>query len=341
MFRYLIVTKKALTPFFISFACLFTQTPSHSDTVHGSQSSYSSDNHFSSYCRSIPPNHQHQHQLEPSFTPAEHYPQVWDPWDEFDSRQLQNETVLTENPHVTYHVDNNQSYAPHHHQHTYHVVEPQTPVFEYPYHNENNFTNHASATYMQSSEPINFYQNPPQSNSSYEPILDHNQSAESHSQFHTQLSEIHSNAEHREHTQLSESHNTNACTVADHSQNSHHHSPSQGYSPPHIQPIIGHDPPINPVQDIPQMDKPPPTNKPTPRLPHEYVPTTTVSNEITLQSTEEHQENNVSIVFRIVLFNLTRNFKRHLRSVVLARDIVTDKQKSFFGFAFSASAVYF
>lgn len=285
--------------------------------MHGSQPSYSSENHSSSYYRSSPSYNEEKNSSQPAFNPAEHYQNIWDPWEEYDSRQLQNQTVLTQTFHDTHH-----HHHPHNETHKPDEMHKQTleaqarysgNFFDHQNQTANNPVHQSSSLHHHSSEPIphnesyshdshiqgnsSAYQAP--ENTTKQSVLYSHPFSESHNQSHFESVEIHSSNTHNEQKQHLEYHKTNAYTDADHCQLSHPQVPSQGYSPPQSDPIVHNDPSVTFMQEISQMSRPPPSKEPSPRLPNECVTTTTVSNDITLQSTAEDTEKDVSTVLKV------------------------------------------
>lgn len=242
---------------------MFAQTPSHRDTAHGSQTNYSS--HFYSF-----PYYNQGHTSQPAFTTAEDYQNVWDPWEEYDSRQFENQTELTYSHHenvlhqetINNHISN-------------HQVEYQSNDHNHISYESSNSHHHFSTSveHHHKDNQVSFSRCQSSESSTTHSVPSHNHFAESHNHYSHDV-EIHS---HNNEQKVLESHNTNACTDANHCHYSHPQIPFQGYSPP---------------QQVFQMTKPPPPNEPSPRL---LITTATVSDDKSLQCTKE-DTHDVSIV---------------------------------------------
>lgn len=291
---------------------VFTQTPSHTDTVHGSQP-YIPQRH-------VPPPNYHTYQLDPipdTRIPAEDYQNLWDPWEEYDMRQSQNHLNWSE---IIPIVSHTHSYQNQEQQESY------NQIFQSPIQPSDN-RDHWVQDYNKPSETHN------ESNS-------HSQSfnipeSHSHIQYETESHYIENNRQ----NQLVESHNTNAYLAGhhdnqdyQHSSDSHNsHPPPPTYSQPQYHPVTLSQPQYHPITNIqpqyhpithsqPQyhpiiepihesvihheptppekaLHKPPPVEIPCPRLPDECVATSVVSNDISLNTgtNEDSNDNSVSI----------------------------------------------
>nr|XP_023027802.1 flocculation protein FLO11-like isoform X1 [Leptinotarsa decemlineata] len=280
---------------------LSPEMTSHTDTVHGSQSRTYQATH------QLP--HHHHNQTVPSSNvshPAEDYQNVWDPWEEYDSRESQDQhSVQSSIPDQTFHVSystytepacqtSSQVHVQSHTNQNQRVSYPLHSFETHSYHFQNqnqSLDSHKVHCHSHSSESHN-----PFSDSRQFPES-HNQFSESHNQLdrsHNQFSESLNNQsrENRDYSadgrnlqnQLFEPHNTNA-NSADH----HNHPPSPTCSHPQTHILHYEDP--SAFQEKSQSTNPPPPDDPVPRLPDECVTTTTVSNEIILQ-TGSHEETN-------------------------------------------------
>ncbi|XP_057656110.1 proteoglycan 4-like isoform X2 [Diorhabda carinulata] len=298
---------------------------SHTDTVHGSQSYTSQSISHTSYY--------HEYEHNPNYhipENAEDYQNVWDPWEEYDSRQSGNKPPDSTDHENSSIIEHSQSLQPHYEQYHHssekdqnntsyvahaHVEqrEPESHYFEYrPAHSDTNVEYRAPESrnehppiehhnHFQHSEhrPSKNHNNHQYFEQRYSETQNHHQHKVSDNHHHFDK-ELHSNIYHSEPYQRSsrhlehqvvvrqvphnkqqnliESHNTNTFSKADHHVHIHHPS-APTYSQPQI-PIIHHRPPETPNQDCSSCNTPPDD----PRLPDECVATTTVSNEITLQS---------------------------------------------------------
>ncbi|XP_056646085.1 uncharacterized protein LOC130451224 isoform X2 [Diorhabda sublineata] len=284
---------------------------SHTDTVHGSQSYTSQSISHTSYY--------HEYEHNPNYhipENAEDYQNVWDPWEEYDSRQSGNKPPDSTDHENSSIIEHSQSLQPHYEQyHHSHVEqrEPESHYFEYrPAHSDTNVEYRAPESrnehppivhhnHFQHSEhrPSKNHNNHQYFEQRHSETQNHHQHKVSDNHHHFDKG-LHSNIYHTEPYQrfsrhlehqvvvrqvphnkqqnLIESHNTNTFSKADHHVHIHHPS-APTYSQLQI-PIIHHRPPETPNQDCSSCNIPPDD----PRLPDECVATTTVSNEITLQS---------------------------------------------------------
>lgn len=261
-----------LITLFLSFACLFVQNiPSSTHTVHGSHSSNPENITHTSY---YSPNESNPSPNVPN--PVDSYQHVWDPWEEYDSRQISDpipeqtseifhsQDTSFESQHVpqnvtsydethTYHVDNT-IYTPH----------IETHIHQDHHDNVRDSNHHEHHFQVQGHESYSEHHDPPQ--------------------FH-----------HVEQNNHVESHNANAHLEShhDHCIDPPHHTNSQS----NAQIIVHSEPPNVPIQTSKDIKPPPPSPIPfEPRLSNECVGTTTVSNETNLCSSEDRHEDDVSIL---------------------------------------------
>ncbi|CAH1256437.1 unnamed protein product [Diabrotica balteata] len=327
---------------------------SHRHTVHGSQSYTSqSDSHTSYYY-----DHEHNPSVQNPQN-AEDFQNVWDPWEEYDSRQSGNivpqnitheeshsqhygqshssnfeqthhsdhghDTHIHQSDHFkqTHHYDHGHdshihqndhfkhtpSHLSDHHQtaqnidHSHHEQSHTHSHYVQPVYTENkpsetHFPDQSScSSYVEYRPPEIYHSENKPSESHYHHSVDHTPSEHHPHHHYEQKHESSHNYEHhtdrresssQNQQNLIESHNTNTFSRADH--NVHIHHPLIPTSSQPHSPNIHHQPPTSDYSS----DHPPPND---PRLPDECVATTTVSNEITLQSdsNEENSDNQAGL----------------------------------------------
>lgn len=281
-----------LLNFFFFCMLVFTQTPRHTDTVHGSQPYIPQRNvpppDYYTYHHVPPPSNQH---------PAEDYQNLWDPWEEYDFKQSQNQSKQSE---IIQTVS---------HSHSYQSQEQENHSQTFPNHNQQNFQSHSQPSDNQDQ----WVQEHSKPSETYEESNSHSfnvPESHCHIQYETQSHHIETNQQ----NQLVESHNTNAYLAGHHDSHDYQRSSDSHYSHPH--PLTYSQPQYHPVvEPVPQTfthHEPPPPEKitskpsppietPCPRLLDDYVATTMVSNDITLNTgtNEDSNENSVSIFTQI------------------------------------------